>query len=82
MSIVNVILSEQDLSDFLGDNQSYMDAYASELQKRLSQYFDSASVEIDSNALSDKINIDGEVDGGEVAHIMNLMVNGWDWLPK
>ena len=81
---VTVTLSEQDLGDFLEDNQNYMDAYASELQRRLTDYFGSAIVTVDSNTLTDKIEIgdDGDGDDGTVAHIMNQMVNDWDWLPE
>jgi hypothetical protein len=82
MAKATVILSEQDLSDFLDGNQTYMDAYANELTRRLTDHFDSANVCIDGNALSDKIDVDGEPDNGEVAHIMNQMVNDWSWLPQ
>lgn len=82
MATVTVILSEQDLGDFLEGNQDYMEAYRAELERRLTEYFSYASVEIDSNALADKIDIDGEPDNGEVAHVMNQMVNDWDWLPQ
>lgn len=82
MATATVILSEQDLSDFLEGNQVYMTAYANELNRRLVDYFGAAYVEIDRNALSDSIDVDGESDNGEVAHIMNQMVNDWSWLPK
>jgi hypothetical protein len=59
-----------------------MDAYANELTRRLTDHFDSANVCIDGNALSDKIDVDGEPDNGEVAHILNQMVNDWNWLPE
>ena len=81
MSTVTVILSEQDLSEFLEDNQDYMDKYVAELSRRLAESFDTVIVEVDSNALSDKIDIDGERDDeGIVGHIMNLVVNDWSWL--
>lgn len=83
MTNVTVILSEQDLGDFLEDNQEYMAAYEKELEKRLRNHFGSASVTIDSNALTDEIIIDNEiVIDDEVAHIMNLMTNDWNWLPQ
>jgi hypothetical protein len=82
MATATVILSEQDLSDFLEGNQAYMTAYANELSRRLTDYFGAANVEINSNALSDSIDVDGEPDDGEVAHIMNQIVNDWSWLPK
>jgi hypothetical protein len=82
MAKATVILSEQDLSEFLEDNQAYMAAYVDELNRRLIDYFGDAEVVIDGNALSDKIDVDGEPDNGEVAHILNQMVNDWNWLPE
>jgi hypothetical protein len=82
MAKATVVLSEQDLSEFLEDNQAYMTAYADELNRRLIDYFGDAEVVIDGNALSDKIDVDGEPDNGEVAHILNQVVNDWNWLPE
>jgi hypothetical protein len=82
MANVRVVLSAQDLGDFLEDNQKQMDAYASELQQRLGKQFDSAEVEISRNALSDKIAIDGEPDDGTVEAVMARMTENWDWLPE
>jgi hypothetical protein len=81
MSNVNVVLSEQDLADFLDSNEEYMEAYRSELQRRLAEYYGSVSVEIDANALTDKFDLPDDDDRSEVDHIMNLMVNDWSWLP-
>ena len=82
MSKATVVLSEQDLGDFLEGNQACMDAYATELGKRLTNYFGEADVEISRNALTDKIDVDGEGDDGTVGQIMNRMVNDWSWLPE
>lgn len=83
MKIVNVILSEQDLSEFLEGDEGYMEAYRAELARRLTEHFDDVNVEIDSNYLVDSIDIDGEQDErGFVNQIMNDMVSDWDWLPE
>ena len=83
MSKATVILSEQDLRDFLEGNQEHMDAYVAELKRRLTEYFGSADVEIDRNALTDQKDVDGERDDNQtIDHIMNQMVNDWSWLPQ
>ncbi len=71
----NVILSAQDLSDFMEGNADYMEQYRAELERRLSQ-FGEANVEISQNALDDKID---EPEEGTVAEVMNQMVNNWSW---
>ena len=77
-----VILSEQDLSDFLEENQQYMEAYRFELECRLTEYFGEATVEI-SNCLTDSINIDNDPDDFDVTdQIMNQMVHDWSWLEQ
>lgn len=78
MSRATVVLSEQDLAEFLDGNEEYMDKYAEELASRLGDVFDSAEVEISRNALSDEIDIDGEPDDGTVAEVMNQMGNDLD----
>jgi hypothetical protein len=83
MATVTVVLSQQDLSDFLNDNRAQMDAYAQELQTRLAKRFDAAVVEISRDALVDKVDIDGEPDESQiVTSIMDRMVNDWFWLPE
>jgi hypothetical protein len=81
MAKATVILSEQDLSDFLDGNQAYMTAYADELNRRLIDYFGDAEVVIDNNALTDKKDVDGD-QSDEIDHIMNQMVSDWNWLPQ
>jgi len=80
---ITIVLSEQDLSEFLEGNEAYMSAYADQLQKRAAAYYEAAAVTVDisANALTDTFDIDGEGDDGTIAHIMNEMVNDWDWLP-
>jgi hypothetical protein len=81
MAKATVILSEQDLSDFLDGNQAHMTAYADELNRRLTDYFGDAEVVIDNNALTDKKDVDGD-QSDEIDHIMNQMVSDWNWLPQ
>jgi hypothetical protein len=76
-----ITLSRQDLADFLEGNEQHMDAYASELQSRLSKAFGDAEVEISRNALTDRFDLDNEDDQHTVNEIMNRMVNDWSWLP-
>ena len=60
-----------------------MEAYRSELERRLREYFGAATVEI-SDYVTDSIDIDGEPDEDRVIeHIMNQMVNDWSsWLEE
>lgn len=84
MSEISVVLSEQNLGEFLEGNREYMDAYAAEMQKRLSEHFDSAEVEISRSALEDKIFVDDELVNGNDAYsyVADKMVNDWSWLPE
>lgn len=80
---INVILSRQDLADFLDDNNDWMNQYRSELNRRLAQY-GTATVEISRNALIDKIvGADGDNDYKAqqiVLDQMEKMGNDWSWL--
>lgn len=77
-----VILSEQDLGDFLEGNGDWMEQYRAELERRLNN-IGTADVTISRNALNDRITVDGERDeNGVVAEVMNRMVNDWSWLTQ
>lgn len=77
-----VILSEQDLGDFLDGNQNWMEQYRAELERRLRK-IGRADVTISRNALNDRITVDGERDeDGVVTEVMNQMVNDWSWLKQ
>ena len=78
-----VILSEQDLADFLDDNITYMDAYVTQLKALLIDYYETENVSVSYSRylLTDRISIDGEEgDDSTVAELMNRMVNDWSWL--
>jgi hypothetical protein len=84
-----VKLSEQDLSDFLDDNQDWMEQYRAELEQRLGKYGE-ASVEISRNALRDKIivnddasDFDEDDEKAFVGEVMTRMANEMDyWLKQ
>lgn len=85
MSDYQVILSKQDLAEFLEDNQDWMNQYRAELETRLATDGDTAEVEISQNALSDKITVDGEADSDEIETVhavMESMVSDWGWLKQ
>ena len=77
-----VILSEQDLAEFLDDNITYMGAYVTQLKAVLVDYYETENVSVSYSRerLIDSISIDGENDDGTVAELMNRMVNDWSWL--
>lgn len=81
---ITIILSEQDLADFLDNNTNAMDAYVNELHRLIVDYYETENVGVyySANQLTDSINIDGEDDDeGIIAELMNRMVNDWSWLP-
>ena len=85
MSNITVILSQQDLGEFLEDNLEYMEAYRAELEKRLTKYFGDSTVEISANHLTDKFNLSEEESDDDlpiIQDIMAKMTNDWSWLPE
>ena len=84
MSYYRMILSEQELSDFFEGNQSQMEQYADELERRLATDGDTARVVIERNALVDKLTVDGDEPSREddemVDAIIADMTNSWEWL--
>lgn len=91
---IKINLSEQDLSDFLEDNENYMQQYCETLQAKLQIKYPDAEVDVDvyPNQLTDKLIVDGEVvefdetDEMEADvhadwdQIASDMVNDWSWL--
>ena len=88
---IRITLSDQDLSDFLDDNQAHMSAYAAELRRRLVEFYTGCEVEVTirRNALVDKFefysdDVEWEMQADrhaeDVQEIMNRMVNDWSWL--
>lgn len=84
MTHIQVTLSEQNLADFLEADRGDMEKYRAELHHRIINYYGDAEVEIDRNALSDKItttDVDQEDDTKFVVrHMMGQMTEDWSWL--
>ena len=82
---IDIVLSGQDLLDFLDDDVDIANKYCAELERCLKELYDIEEIDVDwaTYQLVDKITVDGldETNVTEtVQEIMNRMTIDWDWL--